>query len=640
MRQLSRSLPGITGGIFFLVPALILLQGSIYAEIPDAPDYRNAEIVQAYRARCDSIIDYYADRVNPDSLRRGGYFDIAAKLFRGKDTAYVEARLDSLMQHPRGSMFWMYPFITVTYTGDKMLPEVYKEKMHNLWRTNKVYRGDTENHWLLYFSSQYLAAQKYPGLPGSRWFNGKSSRENLEQARAYLYRWMNLTTSIGQGEYDSPHYIEEYLAPLALLYGFAEDPKMRRRARMMLDYEIADFAVENLDGFYAGAHSRIYPPEIVEPWKASSAKISWLLFGNTAFGPDGTAFLLAISGYTPPPILYQIATDRTAPYVHKEKKRTRRRLRNSEQMRPPVYKYTYMTPDYALGSSQGGLLQPIQQQTWGLIWAVDNPQDKHNTLFAHHPYSSPYEGTMYFAEPWHMVTELITRSKTQYDSPYKWTGGSPYEQVAQEKGALIALYNIPGGTRFPHINAFFSRDLRDLHVGPDGWIFARGGDVFIAYYPMAPYEWRKSRSEDYQLYSPITGSHIMLEKFTTDHKESDLMLYSPHLHNGLVLQTASAKDYADIQTFQEAVEDLPLAARTEPEPYVRFETLGGDTLEVTYGKNPVINGTVRDYSSWKLFDGPYLQSENASRILEMRHGPVRRTLDFNSLTIQKNIIQR
>ena len=34
----------------------------------------------------------------------------------------------------------------------------------------------------------------------------------------------------------------------------------------------------------------------------------------------------------------------------------------------PVYKYSYVTPDYILGSSQGGLLQPIQQQTWSLVW--------------------------------------------------------------------------------------------------------------------------------------------------------------------------------------------------------------------------------------------------------------------------------
>jgi hypothetical protein len=37
--------------------------------------------------------------------------------------------------------------------------------------------------------------------------------------------------------------------------------------------------------------------------------------------------ILAMSGYEPPEILYYIATDRSQPYVHKELKRTRHRIR-------------------------------------------------------------------------------------------------------------------------------------------------------------------------------------------------------------------------------------------------------------------------------------------------------------------------
>jgi hypothetical protein len=128
--------------------------------------------------------------------------------------------------------------------------------------------------------------------------------------------------------------------------------------------------------------------------------------------------MLAVSGYTPPEILHHIATDRSKPYTQKEKKRTRHRIRNSDLKNAPVYKATHMRPEYSLGFSQGGLLQPIQQQTWSLIWSVDNPNDEtHNTFFGLHPYSSPLEGTMYFAEQWDTITEFIVRSKTEYDSP-------------------------------------------------------------------------------------------------------------------------------------------------------------------------------------------------------------------------------
>ena len=62
------------------------------------------------------------------------------------------------------------------------------------------------------------------------------------------------------------------------------------------------------------------------------------------------------------------------------------------------------------------------------------------------------------------------RSKKSYDSPDKLVGGSPYEQIFQDQDTVIALYDIPPGARFPHINGFFSKDLqrcRRGHIGLD-----------------------------------------------------------------------------------------------------------------------------------------------------------------------------
>ena len=42
----------------------------------------------------------------------------------------------------------------------------------------------------------------------------------MAEARGYLEHWMNVTTAHGQGEYDSPNYIGEYVAPLSLLAGW------------------------------------------------------------------------------------------------------------------------------------------------------------------------------------------------------------------------------------------------------------------------------------------------------------------------------------------------------------------------------------------------------------------------------------
>ena len=574
------------------------------------------ELDRAFQVRRDSIIAYYAAAGESGDRSRGGYLEVAASLYRRENLAWCVSRLDSLMSVPQaGDMFWMYPFTTAMYAGRDVLPEATQRKMRDLWRTYHPYRGDTENHWAMYYTSLYLAAQMYPDEPGSTWFTGKTSEENKAEAEAYLTSWMDLTTTIGQGEYDSPHYMRVYFAPMAMLYAYAEDPAMQKRAGMMLDYLAADFAAESLHGLYGGAHSRVYEREVVAPFKAAgAARMAWLLFGNTPFAPVGESFILGLSGYEPTPILYGMATDRSAPYLQRELKRTRHRIRYSDIKNAPVYKYTWMRPEYVLGSTQGGLLQPIQQETWSLIWNTPDPTDARNTLFSLQPYSSPHELGMYFAEFPENITELVIRSKTEYDSPDKLTGGSPYEQVMQDEDALVALYSIAPDATFGHVNAFFSSDLQDLIEDPSGWIFARGGDALIAYYPLAPYTFERQAD-------------------AWDSTRVHRRLVSPHLQNGAVVQVAPAGRYASMAAFEAAVRALPLEAVTLPVPSVRFTTLSGDRLEAAYGQTPRINGTAVDYAGWPLFDGPSMSAAPGSRMLDLRYGPMHRRLDFNTNTV-------
>ena len=561
------------------------------------------EIYNPFQARRDSLIDFFANQP------KGGYIEIAAKLFAGRDLKWALAKLDTLMQTPRGDMFWMYPFITVTFVGKSRLPDEMKQKMRDLWRTYTPYRGDTENHWAMYYTALYLITQMYPNEPGETWYNGRSSEENFKEAEEYLISWMDLTTTLGQGEFDSPDYFGVYIVPMAQLFAFAEDPKMKQRAAMMLDYLIADFAAENLDGMWMGGHSRTYPEPVLNQWKTSAAGISWLLFGNTPFQARGESAILAMSGYEPPEILYYIATDRSQPYVHKELKRTRHRIRHSEVRNAPVYKYTHMQKEYGIGSLQGGLLQPIQQHTWDVTWAIDDPRAGFNTLFTVHPYSSGYELSMYFPEEMKIMIQGVVKSKNTYDSWDKWTSASPYEQVFQQKDALIALYNIPKGTRFEHISGFFPKSLTKREVDPSGWIFCHGGKAFIAYYPLAKYKWIE--------------------------EENNWRLHSTVLKNGAIVQVAPADEFESFEAFKTKVRALKRSTRIEPKPQVSFTTLDGDVMEFTFDETPKLKKIPVDFDSWKLFDGPFLHAEKGSRTLEIKYGPMHRLLDFNNLKIKE-----
>jgi hypothetical protein len=445
-----------------------------------------------------------------------------------------------------------------------------------------------------------------------------------------------VTTNYGQGEYDSPNYIQEYLIPMSLLAGWAGDPGLRQKARMMLDYLIYDYAVENLDGLYGGAHSRVYPRQIVAPDATSTTPIGWLLFGFPGRAADPANTVLALSGYTPPPILERIARDSASrPYVERELKRTRWRMRNAgpasfvigDKRTIPVYKYSYVDSDFVLGSTQGGLLQPIQQQTWSLKWrSADRAKETANTFFSVQPYSSPVEGTMFFSENYDVITNLIARSKADYDSEDKLPSGSPHEQVFQHQAALIGLYDLPAGNRFPHVTTFFSRDLVHTTEDPSGWIFAQGGPVYIAFRPLAAGTWKPNDWTGLLR----TGAGGWVSAGFASWGSGHRCFVSDAPRNGYVVQVAPVRDFPSFAAFQAAVRALPLQFSTAAAPEVTFTALDGSVLHARYGAVPSVDGRPVDYAGWPLFESPFAVEPRGSRKLELSYGGERLLLDFKN----------
>lgn len=565
---------------------------------------------QDYEQRRRRLIEKMA-RVEDAKLHYAG---IAARLWLREGVPAAERRLRELLESDiSGDMFWMFPMTAVAYLDKGQLSDGARALLRKSWKKYYPFRGDTENHWLLYYTSMYLMAQMWPEMDGEGWFNGKSSKENLEEARRWIDSWVRLTTTKGQGEYDCTHYIGVYLLPLSYLAAWSEDARMKKQASMMIEWVTADFAVESLDGIYAGSHARTDDRQVVEKWRGVSADFAWLLFGQgketPPFGGYSLYYALA-GGPNPPEILREIVTDRSRPYTHLEKKRTRNRWRFHDELHGQVFKTTYMTKDYAVGSDQGGVLQPVQQHSWDVTWRVEDPEGVHNTLFSLHPYSGMEELEAYFTFSPDFGTEAVWRSKTTYDSPDKLLGGSPYERIAQSEDAVIALYDIAPGTRFPHINGFFSKDLVEIEEDSSGWIFCRGGRARIAYRPLAPYVWK-----------PIEGG--------------GRRLFSPFLKNGTVVQAASVDEFPTAEVFRKAVKALRLEYALDPKPRVLFRTLRGKTLEFVYGETPRIDGKALDYADWPAFGGPFLNSKAGEPVLEMTHGGVKRILDFRTLTVRE-----
>lgn len=615
--------------LFVLTAATLAAQPSFTAPAPvptvvgDAGQRR-----AAYLARVDEVLVWRTGLAKPGELLPDMAL-ISAKLARHEDADLCSRSVIELMKEPGSGPFWMFPAVSVAYLGRGQLSAEAQKSIRDAWRTGLQIRGDTENHWAMYYTSLYLMAELYPDEPAGSWFSGKTSAENLAESRDYLLHWMDLTTTVGQGEFNPTHYIGEYAIPMLFLAAWAKDPAMRQRGQMMLDWLFADLAENTLNGVLHGANARTDDISVIERWNALSSFFSWILFGNTpppaAYGGWGTYFATVATAYEVPEVINRIAVDRDRDFVQRDLKRTRRRWRNSDVLMAPIYKTNYTRRDYAVGSYQGGMADPIQTHVWDVTWAVPDPRGVHNTMFSLHPMSSGYDMQTYFTELPDQMSKAVTKEgKASYDSPDKFLGGSRFEQVFQDLDTIIALYDIPAGTRFPHINGFFSKDLVNLTVDQSGWIFAQGGQTYLAYRPLAAYELQSVA----RVKSSWTG-----ERADT----GDRRLYSPHLKNGTILQAASVAEFKDFAAFQAAIRALPLEFSLAPVPTVKFTTLRGKVVVCTYGAAPVVDGKVLDYTKWKLFEGPHLNAEKGSRKLTVTHGKLERVVDFNTLKITDRV---
>jgi len=589
----------------------------------------------------------YLDRVKQVYDWRIGQYDLddpAAKpdlatvsmlLMRGERIEVCNRRVIELMQEPGTGPFWMFPSVMTAFAGREKLSPEAQQSIRDAWRTERQLRGDTENHWVMYHTALFLMSELYPNEAGNTWYTGNSSEANKADARGWLLDWMNITTTIGQGEYNPTHYIGEYAIPMLMLATWAEEPEMRQRGRMMLDWLFSEVATVTLDGVLRGPNSRISDTEVAERWNALVSFFSWILFENTpspaGYGGWGNYFAVLAPNYEVPEVIYRIAMDRKEDILQHDRARTRRFWRYSDELMPPIYKTQYLRRDYAVGSHQGRLSDPIQSHVWDVTWNENDPRGKHPTMFSIHPHSSGKVMQMFFAnylEP--MPVSVAAEGKPSYDSADKLVGCSPYEKVFQDLDTVIALYDIEPGERFQQVNGFFSKDLEDLTEDKSGWIFARGGHAFLAYRPLASYSWiphvkyRQVPSDNGYAYErDETGSKVLV---------------SPHAKNGTIVQAASADEFASFADFQAAIRALPLEFSLEPIPTVKMTTLRGKQVVVTYGEAPVIDGEPLDYTKWKLFEGTHLNAEIGGRKLTITHGRLQRTVDFNTLTIADTVL--
>ncbi len=513
--------------------------------------------------------------------------------------------LAGALRNPRGDMFFQYAAVGAYLKVKHMLPAWLAGFFRYTLLSYDGYRGDTENHLCMWHSALYLTACAFPDGKPSVWHTGLSSGENKRFARSYLRKWMADVFKYGQMEYDSPHYMAYFMGPLLLLHDFAPDRDIKEGAKAMLDLILADYAEEHFKGIYGGGHSREpkYAPYRMD-WDAAGG-FAYLYFGSKGKGGPRlhpVAAFAAQSNYECPETISEIATDRSGRWTVFERKRVRNMWRYHEKRNPPVFKLDYVTPCFIVGTTQGGLLQPIQQHTWDASWRDGDGRAR--TVFTLHPYMSPFELASFFPEGPLRMPGIIMRTKPVYFDEDKWVSSSPWERTFQDKSTVIAFYNIPKCEKADHADAYLPVPLGKMERYY-GWYLFESGPVFCGVFPTG-----KCMVSG----APDNGTRLRVRE-------------SPC---AFVVEVQEKDSWPSFRSFRERVTgNRPVLDKKEKS--ICYKNLQGDEMVFTWPDERILNGKRWRYPEDLLFRSPWMYSRLGSGVVRIRYGKKELELDMNSI---------
>jgi hypothetical protein len=241
-----------------------------------------------------------------------------------------------------------------------------------------------------------------------------------------------------------------------------------------------------------------------------------------------------------------------------------------------VNKVTYKTPDYMLCSAQDYC--PGRKGGQEHIWQATLGRDA--VVFVNHPACASIEDAR---------------------RPSFWCGNGILPRVAQWKGTLMALYNLPDDDWMGYTHAFFPTYAFDEYVLRQGWAFARKGDGYVA----------------------LTASAglAMVEKGEHAYRE----LRAPGRQSTWLCHMGRALVDGDFAAFQSKV----LALETKLEPLVvRCSTLGGETLAFDWHGPLLRNGDVEATNGYPHYDNPYSVVEFPASVMDIRYSDYLLKLHF------------
>jgi len=166
----------------------------------------------------------------------------------------------------------------------------------------------SENHFILFSSGAYLAAQLYPSETFTA--SGETGVQRMLKFKPRIMRWLELRYKSGFSEWLSNVYYNEDMPAVLALIELCEDREIQQLATMVLDLMMADMVLNSFRGSFGSTHGRTYDNKMSGLSDHTGAAFNLMFDKNKSGVGNMSASLLAVSEkYRLPHVIYEMAND-------------------------------------------------------------------------------------------------------------------------------------------------------------------------------------------------------------------------------------------------------------------------------------------------------------------------------------------
>lgn len=526
----------------------------------------------------------------------------------------------------------------------------------------------TENHQILYHTSELLVGQLFPN---STFKNSEmTGNQHYEHALPLVLRWLDWKAQFGFAEWHSGVYFTEDIAALVNLVDFANNTEVVIKAAMMLDLMAFGFAANFFNGTYATSMGRMYDSRRIGICSESVAEAAWLMLGigkhkSSVFNMANIA-LATSDHYAPPPILEAIAINATDYIEHKE--------RNSIDFDDAaLYNLSHTEKDMMLWWSMAGPLAPetiddslkliekynldsnlifgpqllikffrvasffrgitlreyselLQGITRGICLQTANIYTYRTPYYQLSGVQDHFKGTNSMqSHIWQATLDkeafVYTNSPSAITQGFeqKWMGGwKPRATFYKNIGIIqydssplpleakfILLFLRPVvGLYYPYIHAYFPTMTFDEWKQYDNWIFGKKGDGYISLYSYKPTWWH-----------------------------NDYEIRSMGLKNAFVCEMGSANEYTTFENFTTLIRQAQIQVTPQKLGYnIRYNSPSQGFVTVAWDGAMIVNGVNIEIGPYPRFDNEYCYQVFGTNTTIIHYNDTLLELDFANIT--------